>query len=108
MAWVAVHGDSANGTKVIQTSYCDHFIEFEEKSGTLTAEAGITLREILKIVVPAGMVFASHTWHKLCITLGGAIASDIHGKNHHIAGTFGQHVKFINIIFKYRRSHKSF
>ena len=54
------YGDSANGTKVIQTSYCDHFIEFEEKSGTLTAEAGITLREILKIVVPAGWFCQSH------------------------------------------------
>ena len=91
------YGDSANGTKVIQTSYCDHFIEFEEKSGTLTAEAGITLREILKIVVPAGW-FLPVTPGTSYVTLGGAIASDIHGKNHHIAGTFGQHVKFINIM----------
>ena len=63
----------------------------------MTAEAGITLREILKIVVPAGW-FLPVTPGTSYVTLGGAIASDIHGKNHHIAGTFGQHVKFINIM----------
>ena len=91
------YGDSSNAPKVLQTSYCDHFAEFDDKTGTLTAEAGITLREILKLIVPRGW-FLSVTPGTSYVTLGGAIASDVHGKNHHIAGTFGQHVKSINMV----------
>ena len=47
------YGDSANATKVIQTLLCDHFIEFDEVSGMLTAEAGISFREILRVIVPS-------------------------------------------------------
>lgn len=91
------YGDSSNAPKVLQTSYCNHFAEFDDKTGTLRAEAGITLREILKLIVPRGW-FLSVTPGTSYVTLGGAIASDVHGKNHHIAGTFGQHVKSINMV----------
>ena len=91
------YGDSANAPKVLRTSYCDHFLEFDEKTGRLTAEAGITLREILKVIVPRGW-FLPVTPGTSYVTLGGAIASDVHGKNHHSAGTFGQHVKTISMI----------
>lgn len=91
------YGDSANAAKVIQTSYCDHFIEFDEKTGKLTAEAGATLREILKLTVSRGW-FLPVTPGTSYVTLGGAIASDVHGKNHHIAGTFAQHVKSIRMV----------
>jgi decaprenylphospho-beta-D-ribofuranose 2-oxidase len=91
------YGDSANASKVLQTSYCNHFIEFDNKTGILTAEAGITLREILKVIVHSGW-FLPVTPGTSFVTLGGAIASDVHGKNHHIAGTFGQHVKSINMV----------
>lgn len=88
------YGDSANASRVLQTLHCDHFIEFDEGTGVLTAEAGITLREILKLVVPKGW-FLPVTPGTSYVTLGGAIASDIHGKNHHTSGTFGQHVTSI-------------
>lgn len=91
------YGDSANASKVLQTSYCDHFVEFDEKTGRLTAEAGIILREILKVIVPSGW-FLPVTPGTSYVTLGGAIASDVHGKNHHIAGTFGQHVQSISMV----------
>ena len=91
------YGDSANAPKVLQTSYCDHFLEFDEKTGRLTAEAGITLREILKVIVCRGW-FLPVTPGTSYVTLGGAIASDVHGKNHHIAGTFGQHVKSMSMV----------
>ncbi len=91
------YGDSANASKVLQTSYCDHFIEFDEDTGKLTAEAGITLREILKLIVPKGW-FLPVTPGTSYVTLGGAIASDVHGKNHHIAGTFGQHVTSLCMV----------
>ncbi len=91
------YGDSANSQKVIETSYYNHFIEFDIKTGKLTAEAGITLREILKMIVLRGW-FLPVTPGTSYITLGGAIASDVHGKNHHISGTFGQHVDAIRIV----------
>ena len=91
------YGDSANAPKVIQTSYYNHFLEFDEKTGKLTAESGVTLREILKIIVPRGW-FLPVTPGTSYVTLGGAIASDIHGKNHHNSGTFGQHVKSISML----------
>lgn len=90
------YGDSANAPIVLQTTLCDHYIEFNTKTGVLTAEAGITFREILKIIVHSGW-FLPVTPGTSYVTLGGAIASDVHGKNHHIDGTFGQHVKSLNI-----------
>ena len=91
------YGDSANGPKVIETSYYDHFVALDEKTGKITAEAGITLREILKIIVSSGW-FLPVTPGTSYATLGGAIASDVHGKNHHIFGTFGQQVRSISIM----------
>ena len=91
------YGDSANALNVLQTTYINHFIEFDKATGKLTAEAGITLREILEIIVPSGW-FLPVTPGTSYVTLGGAIASDVHGKNHHIAGTFGQHVKSLSML----------
>ena len=91
------YGDSAIAPMVLQTSYINHFIEFDELSGKLTVEAGITLREILSVIVPKGW-FLPVTPGTSYVTVGGAIASDVHGKTHHIAGTFGQHVKSLNIL----------
>ena len=91
------YGDSASSSLVLQTSYCDHFVEFDDRTGILTAEGGITLREILKVIVPCGW-FLPVTPGTSYVTLGGAIASDVHGKNHHLAGTFGQHVKSLKIV----------
>ena len=48
------YGDSANAPDVLQTTYINHFIEFDKVTGKLTAEAGITLRDILKVIVPKG------------------------------------------------------
>jgi decaprenylphospho-beta-D-ribofuranose 2-oxidase len=91
------YGDSANALNVLQTTYINHFIKFDKVIGELTAEAGITLREILKVIVSFGW-FLPVTPGTSYVTLGGAIASDVHGKNHHIAGTFGQHVKSLSIL----------
>jgi len=91
------YGDSANASKVLQTMCIDHFIEFDNVTGKFTAEAGITLLEILRVVMPKGW-FLPVTPGSSYVTLGGAIASDVHGKNHHIAGTFGQHVKSLNLV----------
>lgn len=91
------YGDSALAESVLQTTHCDHFLAFDPATGMLSAQAGVTLREILKVVVPAGW-FLPVTPGTSQITLGGAIASDVHGKNHHQAGTFARHVTAIALL----------
>jgi decaprenylphospho-beta-D-ribofuranose 2-oxidase len=91
------YGDSANAQHVLQTTYLDHYINFDAELGMLTCEAGVTLREILRFIVPKGW-FLPVTPGTSFVTLGGAIASDVHGKNHHMAGTFCQHVRTITML----------
>lgn len=91
------YGDSANATTVVETTYSDHFIAYDSATGLLTVEAGVMLRDILKITVKHGW-FLPVTPGTSFITVGGAIASDVHGKNHHISGTFGQHVVSITML----------
>lgn len=91
------YGDSANAPQVIQTNYLDHFIEFDQLTGVLTCQAGVSIREILQLVVPNGW-FVPVTPGTSHITIGGAIASDVHGKNHHLDGTFSQHVLTLDLM----------
>ena len=91
------YGDSANAPTVLQTTYLDHFIAFDKVRGLLTVEAGVTIREILKLIVPNGW-FIAVTPGTSFVTIGGAIASDVHGKNHHVMGTFGQHLQSVTML----------
>jgi FAD/FMN-containing dehydrogenase len=70
----------------------DRFLSADWSAGTLTAEAGVTLEEILAVAIPHGW-FLPVTPGTQYATLGGAIANDVHGKNHHRAGTFGRFVR---------------
>ncbi|WP_291843463.1 FAD-binding oxidoreductase [Maricaulis sp.] len=76
---------------LIETTRLDHYIGFDPKTGVLRAEAGVSLNDLLRVVVPHGW-FLPTTPGTRYVTLGGAIANDVHGKNHHIAGSFGSHV----------------
>ena len=76
---------------LLVTTGMNRLIEFDPESGLLTAEAGITLAQILDFAVPRGFFLPVSPGTKY-VTIGGAIANDIHGKNHHMAGTFGRHV----------------
>lgn len=69
----------------------DRLLAFDPSSGILSCEAGVTLAEILDLAVPRGW-FLPVTPGTKFVTVGGAIANDVHGKNHHVAGTFGKHV----------------
>lgn len=91
------YGDSALATQVISTENLNHFIAFEESSGILTCEAGISLAQILSIFVPRGW-FLPVTPGTKFVTIGGAIASDVHGKNHHVSGCFSNYVLSFKII----------
>jgi len=88
------YGDSNlnPGGALIETRRMDRFIRFDREAGLLHAEAGVSLDEILRVVVPHGF-FLPTTPGSRIVTLGGAIANDVHGKNHHRAGSFGSHVR---------------
>ncbi len=76
---------------LLVTTGMNRLLAFDPATGVLTAEAGITLAQILDFAVPRGFFLPVSPGTKY-VTLGGAIANDIHGKNHHVAGTFGSHV----------------
>jgi FAD/FMN-containing dehydrogenase len=75
----------------------DRLIEFDAVKGRLRADAGITLGDIMRLAVPRGW-FVPVSPGTRSVTLAGAIANDVHGKNHHKAGTFGCHVTRIGLL----------
>jgi FAD/FMN-containing dehydrogenase len=75
----------------------DRFIEFDATAGSLRAEAGASLANIMALIVPHGF-FVPVTPGTRSVTLGGAIANDVHGKNHHRAGTIGRHVLRMSLL----------
>lgn len=85
------------GGTIFDITNLNHIIDFDEKNGIIKCEAGITLDKILEFVVPKGW-FLPVTPGTKFITLGGAVANDVHGKNHHTAGTFGSHVTEIELL----------
>jgi len=82
---------------LLETTGLNRFIAFDQKAGILRCEAGVSLDDILKLIVPKGWFLPTTPGTKF-ITVGGAIANDIHGKNHHVAGTFGCHVKAFELL----------
>jgi FAD/FMN-containing dehydrogenase len=88
------YGDSClnNDHVLLETSKMAQLISFDETTGVLRAEAGFSLAQILAHCVSKGWFLPVSPGTKF-VTLGGAVANDIHGKNHHRAGTFGCHVR---------------
>lgn len=74
------------------TANLDRFISFDESTGLLECEAGVLLRDIQQLAVPRGWILPVTPGTQL-ITVGGAVANDVHGKNHHVVGSFGDHVQ---------------
>jgi hypothetical protein len=97
-------GDSClnDGNALLVTLGLNRVIEFDPNQGRLVAEAGVTLDAILHLVLTHGW-FLPVTPGTRFVSLGGAVANDVHGKNHHGAATFGRHV----IRFQLRRSDGS-
>jgi len=93
------YGDSClnAGGALLDATGLDRFISFDQAAGLLRCEAGVTLAEILALMVPRGWflpVLPGTRW----VSVGGAIANDIHGKNHHRAGSFGAHVTAFELL----------
>lgn len=79
------------------TTGLDRFIDFDDKTGRLICEAGVLLRDIQQLCIPRGWmlpVTPGTQW----VTVGGAIANDVHGKNHHVCGSFGNHVQALTLV----------
>ena len=73
------------------------WMSLDRDAGTVTAGAGVSLDEVMRAVVPAGF-FVPVTPGTRQVTVGGAIGADVHGKNHHVDGTFGAHVTRIQLV----------
>ena len=93
------YGDSClneNGI-LLSTELYRRFLDFDEKTGVIRCTAGITLEDILDVALPKGWFLPVSPGTKF-VTVGGAIANDVHGKNHHVAGTFGCYVKKMALL----------
>ena len=87
------YGDSANNSFVVDTTNLNKITKFDKVKGLITCESGVSINEINKIIIPNGW-FMPVTPGSSYITIGGAVASDVHGKNHHLEGTFSNHILF--------------
>jgi FAD/FMN-containing dehydrogenase len=91
------YGDSANNNIVIDTTSLNQIIKFDTINGLISCESGVSIQEINKLTIPYGW-FVPVTPGSSYVTLGGAISSDIHGKNHHIDGAFSDHIVSANLM----------
>ncbi|MBX3206196.1 MAG: FAD-binding oxidoreductase [Labilithrix sp.] len=82
--------------KVIATRLANRILSFDEQMGELVAEAGVSLAELNRLFLPRGW-FTPVTPGTKFVTLGGMVASDVHGKNHHREGCFGAHVRRLRV-----------
>jgi decaprenylphospho-beta-D-ribofuranose 2-oxidase len=91
------YGDSALAANVVETGHLDSLLAFDEIAGTLHCRSGVTLGEILRLLTPKGwfLPVLPGTRH---VSVGGAIAADVHGKNHHCDGSFCDHVISLELM----------
>ncbi len=91
------YGDSALYHAVVDMRPHNYFLGFDEEHGLLHIQSGVLLSEILEAFVPRGWFLKVTPGTKL-ITVGGAIASDVHGKNHHVEGCFSSCVASMRLM----------
>lgn len=85
------YGDSSLGEHIFSTKRLNKFISFDRLNGIIECESGVLLSDVLEVVVPQGY-FLYVTPGTKFVSVGGAIASDVHGKNHHAEGCFSEYV----------------
>ncbi len=93
------YGDSClnDGALLLDARGLDRLISFDVERGVICCEAGVLLSDVLDLIVPRGWFVPVSPGTKF-VTVGGAIANDVHGKNHHCAGSFGCHVRQFELL----------
>jgi FAD/FMN-containing dehydrogenase len=93
------YGDGClnDGGILLATRTMNRLLGFDSATGVIRCEAGASLDDILRFAVPRGR-FLPVTPGTKFVTVGGAIANDVHGKNHHRVGTFGRHVRRLELL----------
>lgn len=91
------YGDSALAKLVMSSRFLDSFLSLDSDSGVVHCGAGVSLDTILKIAIPNQLFLPVLPGSKF-VTVGGAIAADVHGKNHHLDGSFCDHVLGFNLL----------
>jgi decaprenylphospho-beta-D-ribofuranose 2-oxidase len=91
------YGDASLAGNTISTLKYDKILSFDRAAGTFECQSGLTLDQVLEVIVPAGW-FLPVTPGTKFITIGGAVASDVHGKNHHVDGSFSNHIQEMDIV----------
>lgn len=91
------YGDASLGEHIFSTKRLNKFISFDRLNGIIECEAGVLLSDILEVTVPQGY-FLYVTPGTKFVTVGGAIASDVHGKNHHAEGCFSEYVLQVSLL----------
>lgn len=86
-----------DGGLLIDAANLNRFISFDPDEGIVRCEAGVSLAEILQLVIPHGWFLPVLPGTKF-VTVGGAVGNDVHGKNHHRAGSFGRHVTRFELV----------
>jgi FAD/FMN-containing dehydrogenase len=80
-----------------RTAGLDRLVSFDDATGRLVCEAGVVLRDIQRLMIPRGWSLPVVPGTQF-VTVGGAIANDVHGKNHHVVGSFGEHVRRLQLV----------
>ncbi len=93
------YGDAALNTqgRVMLTRRLDRLLDFDAETGLLEAEPGVTFADLLSVFLPRGWLAPASPGTAFA-TLGGAVANDIHGKNHDRMGSFGDHLAWIDLL----------
>ncbi|MGZ3837370.1 MAG: FAD-binding protein [Flavisolibacter sp.] len=91
------YGDASLEKTTVSTLKYDKILSFDKEKGWFECQSGITLDKVLEVIVPQGW-FLPVTPGTKFITVGGAVASDVHGKNHHVDGSFSAHVLEMDVL----------
>ncbi len=91
------YGDASLSGEVVNTLRYDKILAFDEVNGVIRCQSGLLLADLLKVIVPRGW-FLPVTPGTKFITVGGAVASDVHGKNHHVDGSFSRHIRSMSVL----------
>ena len=91
------YGDASLAKNTISTLKYNKILSFDTENGIFECQSGLTLDKILEVIIPKGW-FLPVTPGTKFITVGGAVASDVHGKNHHVDGSFSNHIVELDVL----------